>query len=227
MKGTLVSYVQTKKYGFVKGEDGESYFLHVSSLVDKTDESKLIKGVTVEFDPIPTPKGLSTKKVSIPEVIFELKLVDFFITKSSKPKYGDVVHQATIATRFFKDLDEAKAHLKDLAGSVGANAVLNLKHEKDTFNDGNYKYTVHAFTADLALVTEKIPCTFEGEARDALARIKSRKTLFNHKFEEIVRIESEARARQLNKGCALFMISIIAIPACLISVYQWIGERFI
>ncbi|WP_165311115.1 cold-shock protein [Vibrio ziniensis] len=227
MKGKLVSYVHDKKYGFVKGEDGESYFFHASSLIDKTNESKLVKGVIVEFDPVPTPKGLSAKRASIPDVLFSLNLVDFFITKSSKPKYGDVVHQSTIATKFFKDLDEAKAHLKDLAEKVGANAVLNLKHEKDTFSNGNYKYTVHAFTADLAIVTEKVPCTFEGEARNSLDWIKSRRTLFSRTFDELVRVESEARARQLNKGCALFMISIIAIPAFLTSIYHFIGERIV
>ncbi|MDO8253174.1 cold-shock protein [Shewanella algae] len=43
MKGKVVSYVSSKKFGFINGDDGESYFLHVSALVNRSDEAKLDK----------------------------------------------------------------------------------------------------------------------------------------------------------------------------------------
>ncbi|WP_345888544.1 hypothetical protein [Shewanella algae] len=43
MKGKVVSYVSSKKLGFINGDDGESYFLHVSALVNRSDEAKLDK----------------------------------------------------------------------------------------------------------------------------------------------------------------------------------------
>ncbi|WP_162266532.1 cold-shock protein [Vibrio tritonius] len=223
MKGRLVSYVTSKKYGFVNGEDGESYFLHASGLVNKSDESKLVKGIMVEFEPCPTPKGLSAKKVSISSVFFASKPVDFFITKASKPKYGDVVYQATIATRFFEDLEDAKKHLRGLADKVGANAILSLKYEKETFRSGNYRYSVHSYTAELALVTEKLPLESESEAIASLEDIRVRRDNFAALYNQEVKIESEARARQLNNGCALFAFSVIAIPTFLFSVYQLSG----
>jgi cold shock CspA family protein len=39
MKGRVASYITNKKYGFITGEDGESYFLHFSNLSDKKYES--------------------------------------------------------------------------------------------------------------------------------------------------------------------------------------------
>ena len=69
MRGKVVSYISTKKYGFITGDDGESYFLHFSSLLDKANEKKLLKNVVVEFDPTPTPKGMSAKKVHVPVVV--------------------------------------------------------------------------------------------------------------------------------------------------------------
>jgi len=49
LKGKVVSYLAAKKYGFIQGDDGESYFLHFSELLDKKDEGKLVKGSMVHF----------------------------------------------------------------------------------------------------------------------------------------------------------------------------------
>jgi cold shock CspA family protein len=41
VRGKVVSYISQKKYGFITGEDDESYFLHSSSLLDKANEKKI------------------------------------------------------------------------------------------------------------------------------------------------------------------------------------------
>nr|WP_221051737.1 cold shock domain-containing protein [Shewanella algae] len=43
MKGKVVSYVSSKKFGFINGDDGESYFLHVSALVNRSDEVRKVR----------------------------------------------------------------------------------------------------------------------------------------------------------------------------------------
>lgn len=88
IKGKVVSYLASKKYGFINGEDGESYFFHFSHLSDKSDEEKLIKGVVVEFDPVPSPKGLAAQRISVPEVYFRTTPVDFIMSKHKNPRVG-------------------------------------------------------------------------------------------------------------------------------------------
>ncbi|MBO2592470.1 cold shock domain-containing protein [Shewanella algae] len=43
MKGKVVSYVSSKKFGFINGDDGESYFLHVSAMVNRSDEVRKVR----------------------------------------------------------------------------------------------------------------------------------------------------------------------------------------
>lgn len=62
VKGQVVSFIAEKKYGFIKGDDGESYFFHLSGLLDKSEESKVVKNAYLTFDPSPTPKGDVAKK---------------------------------------------------------------------------------------------------------------------------------------------------------------------
>jgi|SRR5690554_2807157 len=181
MEGKVVSYLASKKYGFISGNDGESYFFHFSHLRNQLDEKKLIKGVVVKFDPVPSPKGLAAQSISVPEVYFQTTPVNFLMSKHKNPRVGQVEARYTISTRFFDDPKEGREHIKQLAIEIGCNAVLNLSFEKDTFSSGNYRYTVHAFTGDLALVTEKTPCNskeLEASSQQAVintvVRVRSR-----------------------------------------------------
>jgi cold shock CspA family protein len=196
MKGKVVSYVKEKKYGFVNGDDGESYFLHFSNLLDKSDETKLVKGVVLDFDPTPTNRGLAANKVTFPKVYFKKQLVDFFISKSSNPKHGNVEKRHSISTRFIKDPKESQVHIKQLAIESGCNSILNLEFEKDTFSYGNYLYTVHAYKGDFALVSEKIPCNSLAIEKESENELDSKIKQFDNEFRIIYEREIEARANQ-------------------------------
>jgi cold shock CspA family protein len=218
VKGKVVSYISTKKYGFITGDDGESYFLHFSSLLDKANEDKLVKGVIVEFDPIPTPKGLTAKKVNVPEVYFKKRLIDFFITKKSQPKYGSVEKLYSISTRFFRDPNEGREHIKQLAIESGCNAIINFGFEKNTFSSGNYQYTVHAFKGDFALVSGELPCENKQLELDSYKEFHSYASQFSDKFKTIQERENEARKKQLepsssssSPGCLIFMCFLIFV----------------
>ncbi len=214
MLGKVVSYISTKKFGFIKGDDGESYFFHFSSLMNKADESKLVRGVVVEFDPIPTPKGLAAKKVVVPEVFFKQQLVKFFTSRSSQPKYGKVLSRRTLCTRFFKDPNEGRSYINELAQESGCNAILNLEFEKTTFSSGNYQYTVHAFKGDFAVVVEDIPCAIEEAETAPGLEIEEKISEFERKFAVVNQRETQAREKQLSKsrtGLYLLVAVLFAI----------------
>ncbi len=132
------------------------------------------KNVLVEFDPTPTPKGLSAKQNRIPEVYIRERLLNFFTSKGSNPKHGDAALRLPISTRFFKDPAKGRQYIEQLAKQCGCNAVLGLEFEKKTFSEGNYRFTGHAFKGELALVTEKQPCDTKEMALAAERQLQQR-----------------------------------------------------
>jgi cold shock CspA family protein len=64
MKGYVTYYNFSKGYGFIKGENGQNYFFHVSS-VDSSDMYNLDKDVKVEFKTEPNPKGEVAVKIKV------------------------------------------------------------------------------------------------------------------------------------------------------------------
>lgn len=51
MKGTITRMLPNKGYGFVRGEDGLSRFMHASVVVPRAAFDTLREGQSVEFDP--------------------------------------------------------------------------------------------------------------------------------------------------------------------------------
>lgn len=64
IQGTVKTFNSTKGYGFIVGNDGNSYFFHYSSL--NVEGYKTIKvGAKVSFSKNSTEKGLRAEDISI------------------------------------------------------------------------------------------------------------------------------------------------------------------
>lgn len=223
----MVSYLANKKYGFITGEDGESYFLHLSGLLNRSDEFKLVKNVVVEFDPIPTAKGLEAKKVRIPTVYFKKQEIKFFTSKSKDPRHGVVEKRHTISTRFIKDFNEARKYIETLAKETGCNAILDLSFEKETFSDDNYKYTVHAFKGDFAIVTDRVPCNTKLEQIDSDVLLQSKVDDFDIQFIKVQEVESEARAKQFERSdVSLWLVNIFSVSVVIMLLLEALKQFF-
>lgn len=62
MFGTVTKYFKEKGYGFIRGEDGNSYFIHISNLQDEYIE----KGYYVFFRPFATDRSdYNAKDISV------------------------------------------------------------------------------------------------------------------------------------------------------------------
>ncbi|QFI37823.1 cold shock domain-containing protein [Moritella marina ATCC 15381] len=218
MKGKIISYISAKKFGFICGDDGESYFLHVSSLLDKANESKLVKDVVVEFEPTETPKGLAAKQVHVPDVNFKKQLVAFFTAKSNQPRYGYVVARHTLSTRFFKDQNEGRSHIKQLAADIGCNAILNTNVEKVTFSEGGEDFTMHSFSGDFALVTEDVPCNIDTECAESVEIIEAKVTAVAGQFQRVNNTEIKAKAKQLRKSNPRLIAAGVVIVGALFAL---------
>lgn len=218
MKGKIISYISAKKFGFICGDDGESYFLHVSSLLDKANESKLVKDVVVEFEPTDTPKGLAAKEVHVPDVNFKKQLVAFFTAKSNQPRYGNVVARHALSTRFFKDQNEGRSHIKKLAADIGCNAILNTNVEKVTLSEGGEDLTMYSFSGDFALVTEDVPCNNDTECDESVAIIETNVASVARQFQRVNNTEMKAKAKQLRKFNPLLLMGAVVILGVIFAI---------
>lgn len=66
MTGTVTRVFLTRGFGFVAGEDGESYFLHIDALQKVSCWEQMQQGRRVEFEPSQTGSkgnGLRATKV--------------------------------------------------------------------------------------------------------------------------------------------------------------------
>ena len=70
MEGTVRWFNTRKGYGFVKGDDGEDYFLHNTALKEGVTVSENDR---VSFDPAKTEKGKQAQNVALLEKASEEK----------------------------------------------------------------------------------------------------------------------------------------------------------
>jgi len=61
MEGTVKFFNSTKNFGFITGEDGKDYFVHVSGLKD--EGTRLREGDKVSFEAMKGDKGMKAEKV--------------------------------------------------------------------------------------------------------------------------------------------------------------------
>ena len=61
MKGTVKFYNKIKNFGFITGEDGKDYFVHVSGLID--EGTFLNEGDNVDFEITDGDRGPKADKV--------------------------------------------------------------------------------------------------------------------------------------------------------------------
>ncbi len=151
--GVVISFVPIKGYGFIKGEDGEQYFFHLDDVEGRVP---LVTGQHVTFMPTPSAKGSKAKRLVPgpgPTVIY-VEPYDFVWSKAGSPKGMKRVLITGKGWSESSDLNKARQLLIETARLWGANAVLHVTQSRYTEEEGgsNYKYTVHRFDAELAVV---------------------------------------------------------------------------
>ena len=65
MKGTVKKYITARGYGFIDGEDGISYFFHISDTNLDGKYRYALEDVEVEFEPVIEQEGLVERSSAI------------------------------------------------------------------------------------------------------------------------------------------------------------------
>lgn len=154
MQGRVRSFLAVKSYGFIDGDDGESYFFHLD---DVRSPRPPVPRQEVTFRPTATPKGLRARSVILgtsPQLVYVDP--DRFIMTREPEIRGHIVVKVVAEDCWYEsnDLNQARDGLKQFGQEWGANAIVDLTLKKYTALEGcsNYRYTMHRFYGNAVIV---------------------------------------------------------------------------
>jgi cold shock CspA family protein len=176
--GTIRSFVAAKRFGFINGDDGQTYFFHMNGMSAPVAADHVAVGALVAFEPHPGPKGMEARRVTIDQAKGELWTLPkkVTVTRDDRPRRGEIFAIAGPFTCSSSDAPDTARHLLiRMAESLGANAILGLRYTKGTGSSGNYRFTIHMYSGSAAVIAESQPCTdleririFEGRRDSAI-----------------------------------------------------------
>ncbi|MCG3884435.1 cold shock domain-containing protein [Photobacterium leiognathi] len=198
LNGKIASYVDYK-YGFIKGDDGSSYFFHYSDLDE--DKSLITVGRSVQFTALATPKGMAAKNIKFAKDYIYKYLPEFRLYRYGEKVDGIIEWSCQHITKDFHTIEEARNSLIDKAHELGVNAVIDARLEtSQKTNINNYIHKVHSYTAELAILSNNGHCSTREEA--------DRKTLH---FEQITQKAKENAEDQIETQQKKLLLKTIVI----------------
>jgi len=207
MDGVVKSYVAEKRFGFIDGSDGKSYFFHLTHFVDRQAPEAIREGLMLRFDPTPGAKGLQARRIHIQksQAVMLVEPDKFIVSKDKAPRHGTVLYRAPrIEFESDESIDKAKNRLLEQAASIGANAILELTYRKDTGSSGNYRYSIHIYSGFPAVVMHEkaatdIPKIEAGVQRagEMVKRLKEGYVAYTQWLEKERRAQAEKEARDM------------------------------
>jgi cold shock CspA family protein len=211
--GVIRSFSIDKGFGFIDSQAGESLFFHVSDVQSQSRPALKI-GAFVSFDAVPRPKGMAATDVAVQHDALELYLpptkTKFLFSKTEEFKDSLVmVHKGKLMSVETKNPTEGRELMRNLAQKAGFNGICNFSCNKRTgqsWTNGNYKYTIHVFRGQPALLKLKTRTMDANEA-------KANKTELEREIASFS--EAKIENRSVNDASAyaplLFAISAIGL----------------
>jgi cold shock CspA family protein len=161
MKGFLISWDIDKGFGFIKGDDNQSYFLHKSEIKKEELSNIKIKSI-VEFETKATSKGMRAIKVenlNKEQKEFKKQVIvknNFIINKDNKPR-GIMLFSDRITSGWCGSNDEAKRELKKDALDKGFNCIFYIEHLRGS--SGRH----YAYNAVGGILVKEVRCKTKKE----------------------------------------------------------------
>lgn len=152
MEGTVTSFLPSKGFGFVAGDDGRDYFVHQGDLVDQVP---LIDGQRVVFEESATPKGYRARQVRPLAALANIRYVvpeDVTLSRDEGTGGWEVIEAGRWKIRGSSpdSPEDAKTDLQRHAHMIGANGVVGMGYSKSRGAEagtghGTHHFTIHHF----------------------------------------------------------------------------------
>jgi len=224
MEGTVSSFLASKGYGFLRGDDGRDYFVHHRDIVGA---DAVIEGQRVAFEEAATPKGYRARRVRPVEVTGVTGYVvpeEVLTTRHATLKGWEVlVESHWIISGASRDSpDAAMELLREHARCLGATAVLNVQYHKARGAEqgtgrGTHYFTIHHFDGRPVVVGK--PSIHGRHRLEALAGLDARAAQLKRAL-----VAKTERSRDV----ATLVVAVILVtlgPVCLFvpGIPGWVG----
>lgn len=224
MEGTVNSFLTSKGYGFLRGDDGRDYFVHHRDIVGA---NPVIEGQRVAFEESATPKGYRARRVRPVEVTGATGYVlpeEVLTTRHATLKGWEVlVESRWIISGASRDSpDAAMQILRERARCLGATAVLNVEYSKMRGSEsgsgsGTHYFTIHHFDGRPVVVGK--PSVHGQHHLDALVGLDARAAQLKKALEA---------KTQRSRDMATLVVTVILVmagSACLFmpGIPGWVG----
>lgn len=149
--GHIKNYLLEKKYGFIAGADGKNYFFHLIDVLNVQNGGEIIDGLEVQFEPGLSEKGYRASRIYILDlnkIVSYITPGEIITSKSNEIRGWEILRTCDwlVVAEDKGDPDVVREKIKHLCSSLGGNGVVNLTYEKKKGSEGNYEFTVHAFS---------------------------------------------------------------------------------
>lgn len=212
--GSVVSV--SSHYGFAKDKEGISYYFNQRDLKGGLTMKEITIGDQLTFYPKAGPKGMiasgASKIKTFPMYEPGKKIIHSKKENPFRPHELPVNETFTrIQTMWHKSPDAARAEMDEVIQSTGANAAVNAHMLKDTWNDGNYYYSMHSYVANVGLYFVERQASVESDAKhvtensEEYARTVHKSLIFAKEYLD-KKIEE-----QLKRGSAFLWVAFFAI----------------
>jgi cold shock CspA family protein/uncharacterized protein YbjQ (UPF0145 family) len=177
MKGIVKSYLPTKGYGYITGDDNKSYFFRAKSV--RTDPRIIADNLPVHFEERATQQGYEAINVFCEVGQDNAPLYDlpsrFHIYRDGFVKDGlEILEESSweicaSTTMSGESPEDAKDEMIARAKILGANSIIHSRYNKGTGMEGTYRFRTHHFVGVPVVVAIK---RFNGQfTREQLAPI--------------------------------------------------------
>ena len=86
MRGVIANFLQSKGYGFIDGEDRNSYFFHIKEIRNLNET--LTPGLPVVFEESLTPKGFKARNIKLSSQDLKYEIPDSVLTSKGNEIKG-------------------------------------------------------------------------------------------------------------------------------------------
>lgn len=214
LTGKVISYQENKKFGFIKGNDGTSYFFHISNIdrKHKSRVSELKIGSLVAFEAAAEPKGMAARYIEFVETYKASYSPSFKNYRKEAIPTERMEEYRDLRTRYYKSPNDARDRLLEMAKESGANVLHSVNVKRVTWSSGNYRYSMHQALGTIGVYTIETEVLEESDVEKLANEVSEKVQSFTSLVEPISEQEESAISRQTatrSSGCLPVFIIIM------------------
>jgi len=211
-------------FGFIRDGSGVSYYFNPKNMDKNQPYAELKPGTAVEFMAKAGPRGMIALGVRAVTMYIGVTVPEKLITIRDgntlrQGEFYDAMTLVPIQSTWHRSPNDAMNELKRSIVNAGGNLAIGLSMVKKTFSEGNYNYTMHAFSAHAGIYWTNVLTEDASQAQKSEA---TKNTLLDEVIDQVGR--EAQRLAQIRRKQEEGSFSIVMKFILLIGVLIFIAE---